>query len=79
MKYHLIVAVLIALATVDASAQQQPVPTLKPGRATADYQRLATQPSRPIRGWQVFKGAKECTQTAGKLTCDNGYSTQVRP
>jgi hypothetical protein len=76
MRYVLI-AVLATSST--AEAQQQPVPSLKTGRVTADYQRLATQPSRPIRGWQVFKGAKECTQEGGKLTCDNGYSTQARP
>jgi hypothetical protein len=76
MRYVLI-AVLATSST--AEAQQQPVPSLKTGRVTADYQRLTNAPRAPIRGWQVFKGAKECTQEGGKLTCDNGYSVRVRP
>jgi hypothetical protein len=73
------VYLVVAQGYMEANAQQQPVPTLKPSRITADYQRLTAQPRTPIRGWQVFKGATECVQTGGKLTCDNGYSMQVRP
>jgi hypothetical protein len=77
MKY-LIIALLALLLTGKVWAQQPtPTPSLKPGRVTADYQRLTPPPSRPMQGWQVFQGATECTQVGGVLKCDNGLTMKT--
>jgi hypothetical protein len=62
-----------------ASAQPAPVPTLRSTLA-AGPPPAPPQPQRerPIRGWQVFKGATQCVQFAGRLTCDNGYTVRTQ-
>jgi len=69
------------LGTARAQVNRQPVPILKVSRAEPTPAPLVQEPpplvSRQVRR-RTMDGATRCEQIGETITCDNGYTRQVR-